>query len=253
MLGIRSVTPGSPASAIGLKTIDRLISCNGSPLSDWIDFLYSADGLFIDLVFRRGPIIRRLTVRRNTSVDWGLVFANQEPAVCRKKCIFCFVDQLPLNIRPSLRIKDDDIRYSFVQGTYVTLNNEDTEYAIRKQLTPLHISVHTTDPAIRGIILGTCRDEPVLHMLEELSESGIEMETQIVVVPGFNDGEELDRTLEDLLAIQGVISAGVVPVGLTKYRNGLPLIRRPSAEEALQVVNQCSIWRKKASTPFVMG
>lgn len=246
MLGILSIAPGSPASATGFRNIDRLISCNGSPLNDWIDFLYSASGLFIDLVFTRGPVIRRLTIRRNPSADWGFVFWGQEPAVCRKKCIFCFVDQLPHGVRPSLRVKDDDIRYSFIQGTYVTLDIDDTEYAIRKHLTPLHISVHATDPSIRGIILGTRRDEPVLHMLEKLSEAGIEMETQIVVVPGLNDGEELDKTLDDLLAISGVISAGVVPVGLTKYRDGLHEIRRPSGEEALRVVNQCNLWRRKA-------
>lgn len=246
MLGILSVTPGSPASAAGFRNIDRLVSCNGSPLNDWIDFFYCANGLFVTLVFSRGPLIRRLTIRRNPAVDWGFTFQDQEPAVCRKKCIFCFVDQLPRNVRPSLLVKDDDIRYSFIQGTYVTLDRDDTEYAIRKHLTPLHISVHATDPSVRGKILGTCREEPVLHMLEDLSKAGIEMETQIVVVPGLNDGEQLDKTLEDLLSITGIISAGVVPVGLTKYRNGLPEIRRPSKVEALRVVSQCSMWRSKA-------
>ncbi|MCK4806887.1 MAG: DUF512 domain-containing protein [Candidatus Aegiribacteria sp.] len=246
MLEILSITPGSPASAAGFRRIDRLVSCNGSPLNDWIDFLYSANGLFINLIYTRGPLIRRLTIRRNPGVDWGFTFKGQEPAVCRKKCIFCFVDQLPRDVRPSLQVKDDDIRYSFVQGTYVTLDRDDTEYAIRKHLTPLHISVHATDPSVRGKILGTCREEPVLHMLEKLSRAGIKMETQIVVVPGLNDGKQLDRTLEDLFSIPGVISAGVVPVGLTKYRNGLPEIRRPFEAEALRVVNQCSMWRRKA-------
>ncbi len=245
-LGILSVTPGSPASTAGFRNTDKLVSCNGSPLNDWIDFLYCANGLFITLIYSRGPLIRRLTIRRIPGVDWGFAFQDQEPAVCRKKCIFCFVDQLPANVRPSLQVKDDDIRYSFTQGTYVTLDRDDTEYAIRKHLTPLHISVHATDPSVRGRILGTCREEPVLHMLKNLSKAGIEMETQIVVVPGLNDGEQLDRTLEELLSISGVISAGVVPVGLTKYRNGLPEIRRPSEAEALRVVSQCSMWRRKA-------
>ncbi|MCK5115170.1 MAG: DUF512 domain-containing protein [Candidatus Aegiribacteria sp.] len=246
MLGILAVTPDSPASSTGFRNIDTLISCNGNPLNDWIDFLYSANGLFIDLVFSRGPVIRKLTVRRNPSVDWGFVFKGQKPAVCRKKCIFCFVDQLPRGVRQSLMVKDDDVRYSFIQGTYVTLDSDDTEYAIDKHLTPLHISVHTTNPLIRGTILGTRRDEPVLQMLNKLSEAGIEMETQIVIVPGLNDGEELDKTLEDLLEVPGVVSAGVVPVGLTKFRDGLPRIRRPSGAEALQIVNQCNMMRSKA-------
>lgn len=246
MLGILSVTPDSPASAAGFRNTDRLVSCNDSPLNDWIDFFYSANGLFITLVYRRGPVIRRLSIRRNPGFEWGFTFENQEPASCRKKCIFCFVDQLPRNVRPSLQVKDDDIRYSFLQGTYVTLDRDDTEYAIRKHLTPLHISVHSTDPALRGVILGTSREEPVLPMLRKLSNAGIEMETQIVVVPGLNDEKELDGTLENLLSISGVISVGVVPVGLTKYRNGLPEIRRSSQAEALRIVGQCSMWRGKA-------
>ncbi|RKZ04544.1 hypothetical protein DRQ25_17035 [Candidatus Fermentibacteria bacterium] len=245
MLGILSIAPGSPASTTGLRSIDKLISCNGNPLNDWIDFLYSARGLFLDLVYRRGPVVRKLTIRRNPSIEWGFTFHGQEPAVCRKKCIFCFVDQLPPGVRSSLLVKDDDVRYSFVQGTYVTLDNDDTEYAIRKHLTPLHISVHSTDPAVRGRILGTRREEPVLQMLENLSRAGIEMETQIVVVPGFNDGEELAETLEDLSAILGVVSAGVVPVGLTRHRNGLPRLRRPSKTEAIHIIDQCSVCSRK--------
>ncbi len=246
MLGILSVAPGSPASTTGFRSIDKLISCNGHPLNDWIDFLYSASGLLLDLVYRRGPVVRKLTIRRNPSIEWGFTFHGQEPAVCRKKCIFCFVDQLPSGLRSSLLVKDDDVRYSFVQGTYVTLDNDDTEYAIRKHLTPLHISVHSTDPAVRGMILGTHREEPVLQMLENLSRAGIEMETQIVVVPGLNDCEELTKTLEDLTAIPGVVSAGVVPVGLTRHRNGLPGLRRPSKTEALHIIDQCSICSRKA-------
>lgn len=246
MLDILSINPGSPASAAGFRNIDRLVSCNGNPLNDWIDFLYNANSLYIDLIYKRGSVIRTITIRRTRSVEWGFVFHGQEPAVCRKKCIFCFVDQLPQGVRPSLLVKDDDVRYSFVQGTYVTLDRDDKEFAIRKHLTPLHISVHSTDPSVRGMMLGTRREEPVLQMLKELSDAGIEMETQIVVVPGLNDGKELDRTLEDLLSIRSVVSAGVVPVGITKYRRGLYDLRPPSRAEALQVVDQCGIWGRKA-------
>ncbi len=246
MLGILSVTPCSPASTAGFRKTDILVSSNGIALNDWIDFLNSSSSLFITLIYMRGPLTRRLTIRRNPGADWGFVFQDQKPTVCRKKCIFCFVDQLPRDVRSSLQVKDDDVRYSFLQGTYVTLDRNDTEYAILKHLTPLHISVHATDPSVRGRILGTGRAEPVLHMLEKLSTAGIEMETQIVLVPGLNDEIQLDRTLEDLLSIAGIISVGVVPVGLTKYRNGLPNIRRPSEAEALRVVTQCSKWRRKA-------
>lgn len=246
MLGIQSVIPCSPASAAGFIKTDVLISCNGFILNDWIDFLYTANDLFITLEYRRGLLTRRLTIRRNPGVDWGFQFQGQEPSTCRKKCVFCFVDQLPRGVRPALLVKDDDVRHSFVHGTYVTLDRNDTEYAIRKHLTPLHISVHATDPSVRGRILGTGRKEPVIPMLEKLSAAGIEMETQIVVVPGMNDKEQLDKTLEDLLSIPGIISAGVVPVGLTKHRTGLPQIRRSNSAEARQIVRQCSKWRRKA-------
>lgn len=246
MLDIQSVIPCSPASAAGFLKTDMLISCNGFILNDWIDFLYNANGPSINLKYRRGSLTRRLVIRRNPGVGWGFLFQGQEPSICKNKCIFCFVDQLPPCVRPSLLVKDDDVRYSFVQGTYVTLDRNDTEYAIRKHLTPLHISVHATDPSVRGRILGTGRKEPVMPMLEKLSIAGIKMETQIVVVPGLNDEEHLDISLKNLLSIPGVISVGVVPVGLTKYRTGLPEIRRSNSAEASKIVRQCSKWRKKA-------
>ncbi len=246
MLGILSVTPNSPASSAGFLNTDILISCNGIPLDDWLDFLSSANDLFIELAYTRGPLARKLRLRRNPGEDWGFIFKDQKPSVCRKKCIFCFVDQLPDNVRPSLKIKDDDIRYSFVQGTYITLSTADTEYAIKKHLTPLHISVHATDPYVRGRILGTGTIEPVMPMLEKLSAEGIEMETQIVIIPGWNDGEQLDRTLGDLLSVQRVVSVGIVPVGLTKYRDGLVDIRRPDRSDALRVIAQCDMWSRKA-------
>jgi NifB/MoaA-like Fe-S oxidoreductase len=246
LLAILSVLPDSPASAAGFKQTDVLLSCNGKPLDDWIDFLYSAGGLYANIQYSRGGLVRKRTLRRMSGVNWGFLFHGQSPSPCRKKCIFCFVDQLPKNVRQSLRVKDDDVRHSFVHGTYITLNREDTDYAIRKKISPIHISVHSTDPGIRGRILGTGRPEPVLPMLRELSDAGIRTETQIVIVPGLNDAEDLDSSLGDLIEIDGVISIGVVPVGLTKFRDGLPAIRRPDRSESQAILDQCSIWRKRA-------
>jgi len=246
VLDILSVLHSTPASLSGLKNTDRLISCNDHELNDWIDFLFYASSTLITLKYKRGHLTRNISLRRNPGVEWGFVFNDQAPSICRNKCIFCFVDQLPSHLRPSLLLKDDDVRHSFVHGTYVTLDRKDTEYAIRKHLSPLHISVHSTDASIRGRLLGTKRMKPIKPMLEELSEAGIEMETQVVVVPGLNDGKELDRTLSDLFSIPSVVSVGVVPVGLTEHRDGLPKIRRSDSAEATEVVKQCNRWRIKA-------
>ncbi len=246
MLDIQSVLHSTPASLYGFKKTDRLISCNDHELDDWIDFLFYASSTLITLKYKRGHLTRILTLRRNPGTEWGFVFRNQSPAGCRNKCIFCFVDQLPPDVRPSLLFKDDDVRHSFVYGTYVTLDREDTEYAIRKHLSPIHVSVHSTNPAIRGKMLGAEGMKPITPMLEELSEAGIDMETQVVVVPGINDGEELDRTLTELFSIPSVVSVGVVPVGLTEYRDGLPKIRRSDSAEAVELVKQCDRWRSKA-------
>lgn len=246
MLHISSVSSPSPASAAGLISTDILISCNGHPVDDFIDFLFAADGTFASIEYNRAIIRRKIRVRRLPGCDWGLTFRGQSPRVCRKKCVFCFVDQLPPGVRPSLRIKDDDVRYSFLQGTYVTLNDEDVAFAVKRRLSPIHVSVHATEPRLRGRVLGTGRSQPVMEWLKILSRAGIEIETQIVVVPGLNDGQHLERTAEDLLTVEGVRSVGVVPVGLTRFRKGLPAIRRPTPGEAADIIDICHHFRARA-------
>jgi putative radical SAM enzyme (TIGR03279 family) len=247
LLTISSVKTPSPASAAGFRRGDLLISCNGHPMVDWVDFLFLASGASIDLRYQRGGLRRGRSIRRNPGADWGFTFKGQEPRACRRRCIFCFVDQLPPGVRPSLLLKDDDIRYSFIQGTYVTLHHGDVEYALRKRLSPLHISVHSTEPGLRGRMLGTGHDEPIMDSLLALSEAGTVIETQIVIVPGYNDGARLERTVEDLFSIPGISSVGVVPVGLTRHREGLPSIRRPTGAEAWRIIGLCHEWRDRAS------
>lgn len=247
MLRIRSIHVPSPASSAGLRRTDLLLSCDGHTLDDWMDFYFHGSGHVIQLLFRRGGIQRRAVLRRGPGRDWGISFHGQEPRRCCRKCIFCFVDQLPEGVRPSLQVKDDDVRYSFISGTYVTLHPGDVEFALSRRLTPIHISVHATDPAVRGRLLGTGREEPVMESLRELSAGGIEMETQIVVVPGFNDGAVLEETLRDLFSVNGVSSVGVVPVGLTAFRDGLPELRRPDRQEADRVIELIGYWRGTAA------
>lgn len=255
MLRICSIHPGSPASRAGLNKTDILITCNGEPLNDWVDFLYSASGSSIILEYKRGVQIRNISIRRVPGKEWGIEFEGQSPKTCRRKCIFCFIDQLPPDIRPSLLVKDDDIRYSFLHGTYVTLDRNDVSDAIDMNLSPIHVSVHASDPILRGLLLGTGKEEPIIPLLEILSGAGISVETQIVVVPGWNDGISLENTLRDLFEISSVTSVGVVPVGITAFREGLQNIRRPTASESVEIIQKCESWRRKAlkarGTPWV--
>lgn len=247
MLHIASVSSPSPASAAGLRRTDIVVSCNGHPVDDFMDFLFAADGTFASIEYIRATTRRKSRLRRLPGTDWGLTFRGQNPRVCRKKCVFCFVDQLPPGVRPSLRVKDDDIRYSFLQGTYVTLSEEDVAFAVKRRLSPVHVSVHATDPILRGRILGTGRDQPVMDWLKALSRAGIEIETQVVAVPGLNDGQHLERTAADLLTVEGVRSVGVVPVGLTRFREGLSAVRRPTDGEAADIIDICHRFRARAA------
>ena len=255
MLRIRSIHPGSPASRSGLKKTDILVACNGEPLDDWVDFVYNANGTSIRIEYKRGIQIRNKIIRRIPGTDWGFEFEGQSPRICRRKCIFCFVDQLPPGIRPSLLVKDDDILYSFFHGTYVTLDRNDVRIAIQKNLSIVHVSVHASDPALRGRLLGTGKEEPIIPLLKTLSNAGISVETQIVIVPEWNNGMFLERTLRDLFEIPSVTSVGVVPVGITSFREGLQDIRRPTAVEAVNIIHKCDNWRRKAlrtrGTPWI--
>ncbi|MCK4504242.1 MAG: DUF512 domain-containing protein [Candidatus Aegiribacteria sp.] len=255
MLRIHSIHPGSPASRTGLKKTDILIACNGETLDDWFDFMYNANGTIITIKYKRGIQTRNMTIRRIPGIEWGFEFEGQSPRICRRKCIFCFIDQLPPGIRPSLLVKDDDIRYSFLQGTYVTLDRNDVSIAIKKNLSSVHVSVHASDPALRGRLLGTGKEEPIIPLLKTLSNAGISVETQIVIVPEWNNGMFLEQTLRDLFEIPSVTSVGVVPVGITSFRDGLQNIRRPTAAEAAEIIHQCDNWRRIAmrtrGTPWV--
>jgi NifB/MoaA-like Fe-S oxidoreductase len=167
LLRIHSIHPGSPASRTGLKKTDILIACNGETLDDWFDFVYNANGTIITIKYKRGIQTRNMTIRKIPGIEWGFEFEGQSPRICRRKRIFCFIDQLPPGIRPSLFVKDDDIRYSFLQGTYVTLDRNDVSIAIKKNLSSVHVSVHASDPVLKCRLLGTGKEEPIIPPLRE--------------------------------------------------------------------------------------
>lgn len=222
---VKSVAPNSLAAAMGLQPGDELLRVNGHTLRDVIDVQYYAAEDQVRLEWRRGGRIHRRRGARASNMPLGLEFMHPTFDIdirrCNNLCPFCFVLQTPKGVRRTLYIKDDDYRYSFLYGHFVTLTNladEDWARIEEQHLSPLYVSVHATDPALRQVLLRNSRAEDILEQLRWLTARGIEVHTQLVVVPGLNDGEALRRSIADLAALYpGVASVSVVPVGITKF------------------------------------
>lgn len=237
---IVSVEENSIAQAKGIKPGERLVSINGEPVLDYIDYAYfmGEENLRLRISNESGQE-REISIRKQDWEDLGLVFEEPQvgsPANCHNKCVFCFVDQLPPGMRETLHIKDDDWRHSFLMGNYVTLTNltdADMSRIIRRKVSPLYVSVHATDEELRKKLLGNPYAPPLMPMLKTLAEAGICLHAQIVVCPGINDGAELHKTIRDLQGLYpGVVSVAVVPVGLTRHREKLPELKPVSRENA---------------------
>lgn len=243
---ISSVRRGSPAEKAGLLPGDELLSVNGHQLRDVIDFRFYSAEEELQVVIRRGGEVTTRRLRRAYGEELGLDFQEMVfdgLRLCRNRCSFCFVDQLPPGMRDSLYIKDDDYRYSFLWGNFITLSNwseEDWERVGEQRLSPLYISVHDTDLGLRRKIFGNPKLPDIREQLRRLGALGIQVHAQIVVVPGLND-LGLERTISDLVGFFPTVqSIGVVPVGLTRYhRAGL---RGVTPREARALVKQLSLW-----------
>lgn len=228
---IESVIPGSIAHDLGIKGDDRLLSINGHRLRDIIDYSYhgSADDELLLEVITPEQELWEFEIQREAGESLGLIFAAPHPARCRNNCLFCFVHQLPKGLRKPLYIKDEDYRLSFLNGNYVTLANlrpAELKRIVEQRLSPLYISVHATNPALRQQLLGRENIPPILEQLQRLAASRITLHTQVVLCPGLNDGSELERTVADLARLHpSVQSLAVVPLGLTSHRQGLPHLR----------------------------
>lgn len=240
---IESVIPGSIASELEIEPGDRLVAVNGRPLRDIVDYNFHADGeeLLLEIV-KPSDDVWEVEVERDDDEPLGLVFAAPEPARCGNRCVFCFVHQLPKGLRRPLYVKDEDYRLSFLYGNYVTLSNigeEDLQRIIEQRLSPLYISVHATDPALRERLLGRKGIIPILDIMTRLAEARITMHTQVVLCPGWNDGDALLRTVADLAALYPrVASLAIVPVGLTRHRDRLPPLEPVSADYARDFIDE---------------
>ena len=240
---ITRVEANSPAAREGLRAGDLLLTVNGEPVKDLIDYeALSVRGRLVVEV-ERGGERQRYLVRKKVGEPLGLCFETtlmDRMQTCKNRCLFCFVDQMPKGIRSSLNVKDDDWRLSFIMGNYVTLTNvseAEFERIVKRRVSPLYVSVHATDPALRVKLMSNPTAGRILERLTALKEAGITFHTQIVLCPGLNDGTALERTLADLASLYPYCaSVAAVPVGLTKYREGLYPLRGYTPEEARDLI-----------------
>lgn len=243
MVEIIQVEDGSPAALAGLAAGDRVHRINGFEIKDFIDFYYQAAETLLELETSRRGIFLTRVLEREPGVGLGLRIADRQIRRCGNRCIFCFVDQLPRGLRPSLYLKDEDYRQSFLRGNFITgstLSRANVERIIDLGLSPLYISVHATDPVVRAAMLGGCRKPEILPLLTRLLDGGVKLHYQAVICPGINDGQVLEKTMDELEALgPGGISLALVPVGLTAHREGLAAlepINRAKAREVLRLV-----------------
>ena len=250
---IRSVEAGSIAQEMGIEAGDSLLAINGEEVEDIFDYQYLIQDEYIEVLIRK-PSQEEwlLEIDKEYEEDLGLVFENglmDDYRSCCNKCIFCFIDQMPPGMRETLYFKDDDSRLSFLQGNYVTLTNlsdRDVERIIRYHLSPINISFQTTNPQLRCRMLNNRFAGEALKKADRFFEAGIEMNGQIVLCKGINDGEELEKSLRDLSRYLPYLrSVSVVPVGLSRYREGLYPLQPFTKEDAKKVLEQIHRWQKE--------
>ena len=247
---ITSVEPGSYARRARIHKGDTLISINGNAITDVLDYrFYMTDEKLEILLCDEDKKLRTVFVEKDEYDDLGLEFETylmDKQMGCKNKCIFCFVDQTPKGMRKSLYFKDDDTRMSFLFGNYTTLTNlkvDDIRRIIKMHISPINISVHTMNPELRVKMMKNPFAGKALDFIKMLTEGGIKVNTQLVLCPGYNDGKELDYSLQELSKLgPNIQSIAVVPVGLTKFRDGLEPLRGFFPDEAREVVKTLEKW-----------
>ena len=252
------IEKGSIAEEVGIEIGDILLEINGKPVKDIFDYRYLINDEYVEMVFMGADGEEySAEIEKDYDEDIGLIFEDgimDEAKSCSNKCIFCFIDQLPPNMRDTLYFKDDDSRLSFLQGNYVTLTNmsdEDLDRVIYYHLSPINISVHTTDGELRKKMLHNRFADKLFPQMEKLAEAGIEMNLQIVLCKNINDGKILDKSITDLTRfIPHAKSLSIVPAGLTKYRSCLYRIEQFTPEDCRYIINQVESYQKKFKEEF---
>jgi len=270
---IAGVAGGSLADELGLQAGDRVVSVDGRPVIDFIDFQFHAQSESVRLEVARGDHTETLDLELGGDEYWGITFADATfdgVRLCENSCPFCFIKQIPKGMRKSLYVMDDDFRYSMLYGSFVTLTNlseEDWARIEAERISPLHVSVHATNPELRVALVGNPKGAKILDDLARLEANGLDFHAQLVLCPGVNDGEELDRSLNDLNQFERLRSIAGVPVGLTRHglerqskqlRNSrdcmrnLPSrkveVRRYEPAEAEGVIQRVEEWQKRFRT-----
>ncbi|RJQ21452.1 MAG: DUF512 domain-containing protein [Nitrospiraceae bacterium] len=254
---ISNIAEGSIAQEIGLAKGDILLSVNGNPVRDVVDYMFYSRDDVINLRIQRAGKTHQFKIKKKEDAAVGIDFRPFKIKGCRNKCIFCFVNQMPKGLRKTLYIKDDDYRMSFLYGNYVTLTNlsvPDKKRIIEQKLSPLYVSVHTTNTELRNKILGNPKAPNILKEILELTAMKIRIHAQIVLCPGLNDGKELSNTIRDLLKFYPyVASIAVVPVGLTRYRKSqIKPFEKSEAVRVVEIVKQAmGRFKKRHGDPIV--
>ncbi len=244
MVEIVSVLPDSHADRAGILAGDMLVAVNGHPIRDVLDYRFHLANRNVEIECERSGERFKFNISKDEYGDIGLEFERplmDRKLSCSNKCVFCFIDQLPRGMRKTLYFKDDDSRLSFLHGNYVTMTNMDggdIDRIIEMHISPVNISVHTTNPSLRVQMMKNKRAGEVLSYLKRLADAGIALCTQIVLCKGLNDGEELMRTMKDLSELYPALrSCSVVPAGLTKFREGLYPLSPYTPEEASKIID----------------
>ena len=258
-LRVKEVDPSGLGARAGICPGDVLERINSELINDPIDYRYHVSDEQLLVRLRRGSRIWEAEIEKQVDEDLGLFFEDMTVLRCNNACVFCFLHQMPKGMRKSLYYQDDDYRLSFLHGAYVTLTNlsePEFQRIIDQRLSPIYVSVHATDPQLRGELLGRREPDDVLERIALLASNGIQMHTQVVLCPGLNDREHLKRTVFDLARWHPhVESVGVVPLGLTRFRKNLPRLAPVTPQLASECVAQAHQWqlafRRRFGTNFV--
>lgn len=255
------VIKASIADEVGLEPGDTLLSINGQPVEDLLDYqFYSQDDNITLVIEKKNGETWSVDIEKDFDDELGLLFEGvvfDRIRLCRNRCMFCFIDQMPPAMRETLYVKDDDYRYSFLFGNYITLTNlsdDDWNKLESMRLSPLYVSVHTTSGPLRQQMMKNPRAAHIMEDLQRLKQVGIQVHTQIVLCPDLNDGQELVKSINELADLYpSVQSVGIVPVGLTGHRDKLPHLRTFTAQEARELIEEVNQWQNTFRSRFGIG